>query len=133
VDNPRHGLREDESNVVVGVHGPRVWGAAADPMAARFRWPRLSTGSLMPSRASGTGPTEVDGVPIEGTWRGRQVPWPGFARTRIERQSNGLKAVVTIGNTTSFSRSVVAGGVSPTTGRPYRSVQVSRSTGQKPM
>ncbi|MBW8482415.1 phosphoketolase family protein [Actinomadura parmotrematis] len=45
----------------------------ADGGAARPRWPMI----ILRTPKGWTGPREVDGVPVEGTWRAHQVPLPG--------------------------------------------------------
>ncbi|MGA2184385.1 MAG: phosphoketolase family protein [Bryobacteraceae bacterium] len=51
-------------------HRARVEGATDRP-----RWPML----VLVTPKGWTGPKEVDGIPIEGTWRAHQVPLDGFA------------------------------------------------------
>jgi xylulose-5-phosphate/fructose-6-phosphate phosphoketolase len=47
--------------------------AKADPSAPRRTWPMI----VLRTPKGWTGPREVDGVPIEGTWRSHQVPLSG--------------------------------------------------------
>ena len=56
-------------------------GATAD--AARPRWPMI----VLRSPKGWTGPKEVDGVPIEGTWRSHQVPLADFGEEARARQA----------------------------------------------
>lgn len=46
--------------------------SARDPDAARPRWPMI----ILRSPKGWTGPEEVDGLAVEGTWRAHQVPLP---------------------------------------------------------
>ncbi|MFE7316934.1 phosphoketolase [Streptomyces sp. NPDC057555] len=47
--------------------------ARADGGTGRPRWPAI----VLRTPKGWTGPREVDGVPVEGTWRAHQVPLPG--------------------------------------------------------
>ncbi|MFF3877805.1 phosphoketolase [Streptomyces sp. NPDC001978] len=47
-------------------------GAREGGMAERPRWPMI----VLRTPKGWTGPAEVDGVPVEGTWRAHQVPLP---------------------------------------------------------
>ncbi len=47
--------------------------ARADPSAPRRSWPMI----VLRTPKGWTGPREVDGVPVEGTWRAHQVPLSG--------------------------------------------------------
>lgn len=44
--------------------------AREDGVAERVRWPMI----VLRTPKGWTGPAEVDGVPVEGTWRAHQVP-----------------------------------------------------------
>ncbi len=48
----------------------RIAALRADPGSSRPRWPML----VLRSPKGWTGPREVDGLPVEGTWRSHQVP-----------------------------------------------------------
>ena len=50
----------------------RIRGAARDGSTDRPRWPMI----ILRSPKGWTGPEQVDGVPVEGTWRAHQVPLP---------------------------------------------------------
>jgi xylulose-5-phosphate/fructose-6-phosphate phosphoketolase len=50
--------------------------ARAGGAAGRPRWPMI----VLRSPKGWTGPAEVDGVPVEGTWRSHQVPLSGLAQ-----------------------------------------------------
>jgi xylulose-5-phosphate/fructose-6-phosphate phosphoketolase len=52
-----------------GEHGPAGAGPAP-PQPERPRWPMI----VLRSPKGWTGPKEVDGLPVEGTWRAHQVP-----------------------------------------------------------
>jgi xylulose-5-phosphate/fructose-6-phosphate phosphoketolase len=43
---------------------------------SRPRWPMI----VLRTPKGWTGPVEVDGVPVEGTWRSHQVPLAGLAQ-----------------------------------------------------
>jgi xylulose-5-phosphate/fructose-6-phosphate phosphoketolase len=45
---------------------------AGDPVSEPVRWPMI----VMRTPKGWTGPKEVDGLPVEGTWRAHQVPLP---------------------------------------------------------
>ena len=47
--------------------------AASAAVASRPRWPAI----VLRTPKGWTGPKQVDGVPVEGTWRSHQVPLPG--------------------------------------------------------
>jgi xylulose-5-phosphate/fructose-6-phosphate phosphoketolase len=47
--------------------------ARSDPAAPRRSWPMI----VLRTPKGWTGPREVDGVPVEGTWRAHQVPLSG--------------------------------------------------------
>jgi xylulose-5-phosphate/fructose-6-phosphate phosphoketolase len=53
-----------------------IWDGARDPQAARApgrpTWPMI----VLRTPKGWTGPVEVDGLPVEGTWRAHQVPLP---------------------------------------------------------
>jgi xylulose-5-phosphate/fructose-6-phosphate phosphoketolase len=50
--------------------------ARTEGEAARSRWPMI----VLRTPKGWTGPAEVDGVPVEGTWRSHQVPLAGLAQ-----------------------------------------------------
>jgi xylulose-5-phosphate/fructose-6-phosphate phosphoketolase len=50
--------------------------ARAEGDASRPRWPLI----VLRTPKGWTGPAEVDGVPVEGTWRSHQVPLAGLAK-----------------------------------------------------
>ena len=56
----------------------------------RPRWPML----ILRTPKGWTGPREVDGVPVEGTYRAHQVPWPRRRRTRSTAPARGVDAVL---------------------------------------
>ena len=51
--------------------------ARADPTATRRAWPMI----VLRTPKGWTGPREVDGVPVEGTWRAHQVPLSGVRKS----------------------------------------------------
>jgi xylulose-5-phosphate/fructose-6-phosphate phosphoketolase len=53
-----------------GADGRRADGRRADGRRPRERWPMI----VLRTPKGWTGPAEVDGVPVEGTWRAHQVP-----------------------------------------------------------
>ncbi len=59
--------------------GPQASGAAAPGAGARPAWPVI----VLRTPKGWTGPQEVDGLPVEGTWRAHQVP---LAETRTNAQ-----------------------------------------------
>ncbi|MGM9444097.1 phosphoketolase, partial [Streptomyces murinus] len=48
-------------------------GAREEGITERVHWPMI----VLRTPKGWTGPAEVDGVPVEGTWRAHQVPLPG--------------------------------------------------------
>src|SRR5216117_3396025 len=50
--------------------------ARADGDTSRPRWPMI----VLRTPKGWTGPAEVDGVPVEGTWRSHQVPLAALAQ-----------------------------------------------------
>jgi xylulose-5-phosphate/fructose-6-phosphate phosphoketolase len=57
--------------------------ARAEGDASRPRWPMIVLRTLK----GWTGPAEVDGLPVEGTWRAHQVPLAGLAQRPDHLQS----------------------------------------------
>jgi xylulose-5-phosphate/fructose-6-phosphate phosphoketolase len=60
---------------VIGEIGSIQEQARAGELTERPRWPMI----VLATPKGWTGPPEVDGVPVEGTWRAHQVPLAGLA------------------------------------------------------